>query len=151
MSYRQPEAFCLMLYRSESGKEYTIWNSRNGVTPFVAAIDGEEFTHVEWGKDAYRPDHLPKVGDYVFVTLTEAEALKHRAEFVETFWDKGPHPLRDHYVSKYEATRDMSARDLTGNSPHMIQVTEDWLAGYVAAVENRSRPLRLPTASGRHG
>lgn len=37
------EAFCLMLYRGvESGEEEWLWNSRDGVTPFIiwSAKDG---------------------------------------------------------------------------------------------------------------
>jgi hypothetical protein len=45
------EAFMLMRYVSEGGTEViNIWNSRDGVTPFVCYVNGMKFQH-EVGKD----------------------------------------------------------------------------------------------------
>lgn len=61
------EAFCHMIYEGNtSRKRISIWNSRNGVTPFVVYIDGEEYSHVDWDADTPDPNYKPKVGDYIF-------------------------------------------------------------------------------------
>ena len=73
---KHPEAFCLMTYKSDDGREAeVIWNSRDGVTPFVITLkSGRAGRHVEWHKDAYAPAHRPKVGDRIFRNMTRAEA-----------------------------------------------------------------------------
>jgi len=39
MSYRHAGAFCLMTYRADDGtEEEQVWNSRDGVTPFVITL-----------------------------------------------------------------------------------------------------------------
>ena len=51
--YRHPEAFMIMTYRADDGiEEERIWNSRDGVTPFVITLrNGKQATHVDWGQD----------------------------------------------------------------------------------------------------
>jgi hypothetical protein len=77
-----PEAFCLMTYSdaSENGeakKEGTvfelIWNTRDGVTPFIIGSKAErredriELKHYRWGNDLAIPYFIPPVGMRVFI------------------------------------------------------------------------------------
>jgi hypothetical protein len=56
------EAFCLMTYETKDGSvTERIWNSRDGVTPFVVYTrDGKtEMQHVRWQEDRYRDGTMP--------------------------------------------------------------------------------------------
>lgn len=77
--YNHSEAFCLMKYRSDDGtEEEIIWNSRDGVTPFVISLrSGKPATHVDWKNDRCVPDYEPKTGERIFVDLTYERALEH--------------------------------------------------------------------------
>jgi hypothetical protein len=47
VTHQHREAFMLMTYRTEGGAfEKKIWNSRDGVTPFIVHIDGQAYQHV---------------------------------------------------------------------------------------------------------
>lgn len=78
-SYNHAEAFCLMLYRSDDGtEEEVIWNSRDGVTPFVITLrSGKQATHVDWHLDQRVPDFQPHPGERMFVSLTPQRAREH--------------------------------------------------------------------------
>lgn len=67
--HQHAEAFVLMTYESDDGAErVTVWNSRDGVTPFVVTLpSGREARHINWGGDVYAPDHQPADGDLVFI------------------------------------------------------------------------------------
>lgn len=69
--HQHREAFCLMQYEADDGSEcVTIWNSRDGVTPFVTTLpSGKEARHVRWGEDIYAPDHQPTPGDLVWADM----------------------------------------------------------------------------------
>jgi hypothetical protein len=74
------ERFCLMLYQGQkTGRIVDIWNSRNGVTPFMVDIDGETYQHVHFQRDRPAPDHQLRPGDYFFRGITEAEAERYAA------------------------------------------------------------------------
>ncbi len=128
--YNHIEAFCLMLYRCEScGHEETLWNSRDGVTPFIircVKCSGEAL-HVEWRRDKCVPDHKPSQGDRIFVDLTAEAALAHARAQVERCWDDPDMPMKDH-PSFAGKTREEAALDLSGNrrcsEPDIITFTE---------------------------
>lgn len=64
------EAFMLMRYRSDDGTtERVIWNSRDGVTPFVITLDGVTMRHVEWTADRFAPDYVPSDDEMIFTTV----------------------------------------------------------------------------------
>lgn len=65
------EAFCLMQYEADDGSEcVTIWNSRDGVTPFCCTLpSGKPGRHVRWGEDVYAPEHQPAAGDLVWADV----------------------------------------------------------------------------------
>jgi hypothetical protein len=82
--YQHKEAFCLMLYQGkESRRTLDIWNSRDGVTPFMAVIDGEEFQHIVFSFDRCVPQHQLRPGDYFWRDITEAEAERYAAQVVD--------------------------------------------------------------------
>lgn len=98
-AYDHAEAFMLMKYATRKdgpGPDpivERIWNSRDGVTPFVVrSTDGREMQHVDWRNDVYAPHHPHtglKVGDRIFVDMTreaaEAFGQKRREAWMEQY------------------------------------------------------------------
>lgn len=97
LAHNHAEAFHLMRYRCKVGHDETVWNARDGVTPFIIACRtcNQEATHVEWNRDVYAPDHQPKPGDRIFVDLTEQRAWAEAKRIVSERWDKEPSPYRE--------------------------------------------------------
>lgn len=84
--HQYKEAFCLMLYQGKNSQRVLdIWNSRNGVTPFVAVIDDEEYQHIAFGFDRSVPNHKLRPGDYFWRSMTEVEAERFAAMRVDQF------------------------------------------------------------------
>ncbi len=77
--HRHAEAFKAMNYAAQNGsKEFQVWNSRDGVTPFnFYDADGLEYVHSQWNRDEYRPHHQPQAGELIWrdATADEANAL----------------------------------------------------------------------------
>lgn len=152
-----PEAFCHMLYRSESGREISIWNSRDGVTPFGVFIDDEDMTHVEWQKDQRNPGYEPKPGDYIFVDMTLEVALAARLKYVEHWWQHPEYPMCEHESFKGKTPQESAlmlaeedAKAGTG-SPHLVKVTAEWVEGFRAGRRNeRSRQAQKPALPTGH-
>jgi hypothetical protein len=70
--YKHGEAFCLMVYEAEDGERETLWNSRDGVTPFmITSRSGKRMQHIDWRSDKATPDFKPLSGMRVFVDATE--------------------------------------------------------------------------------
>ena len=74
MKHIHSEAFCLMHYKCENGDcgvVEKIWNSRDGVTPFLITCRccGETMSHVWWDKDQYMPEYIPEVNQRIFYSL----------------------------------------------------------------------------------
>lgn len=104
--YNHGEAFRLMKYVDSEGTIEWIWNSRDGVTPFVVmSLAGLESMHTDWGNDPYLPNHIPKIGDRVFVDITEESARPRAIEFVEKFWSDPKYPMSEAYESKEAAVQ----------------------------------------------
>ncbi len=148
MGHQHGEAFCLMLYRAKSGAEEWIYNSRDGVTPFVAYSrdQKEEIQHVEFYRDRFEPNHTPKIGDRVFVHLTNERARSIAERRVEHFWNHAQYPMRDRFSSE-EYAIDAVAKEIFGDGkgPDLVEVTAEWLGRYVDA------RLRLTTYAERFG
>lgn len=73
--YNHTEAFCLMMYHCEScGKYETLWNSRDGVTPFIigCAECGGQMQHIRMAFDRQVTDHILNKGDRVFIDMPES-------------------------------------------------------------------------------
>lgn len=104
--HQHAEAFCLMQYEDEQTRAIeTIWNSRDGVTPFIVrSPDGQrEMRHVNWGQDHYAPHFKPGPGQRVFVTMTRERAETHARTMVANFWDDAQFPMRERFESKEAA------------------------------------------------
>lgn len=120
----QPEGFHLMQYCCASGHEITIWNSRDGVTPFGVTCPTrdcrESSKHINWRGDIYAPDHKPKTGDYVFVDLTYAMAVAYRIRYVERFWSNDMEKM---FGTKKEAVERLAKGDVDSFAPHTPHLT----------------------------
>lgn len=68
--YRHMSAFCMITYSNGTETE-VIWNSRDGGSPKVigSAVTGETLDYVKTGERVV--DHVPNVGDRIFVGLTD--------------------------------------------------------------------------------
>jgi hypothetical protein len=90
--HKHAEAFHKMQYRDEvTGEIEWIWNSRDGVTPFV--IDsraGNDANHIKWQEDVYLPDYRPTRGERIFVDATPhlPEVRSAARKYVNEYWDK---------------------------------------------------------------
>lgn len=142
----QGEAFMVMEYRCNPptqrfgtierphcGHSEWIWNSRDGITPYVVGCrfcPGEAH-HVNWPRDRYVPDHVPMVGDRIFVDLNAERALQKRRAFVDKWWDEPLLPMRDHPtlgpLGKAGAAMNLAQADVESFAPHtpdLIEVTD---------------------------
>lgn len=73
------EAFCLMTYKCDScKKEEGLWNSRDGVTPFIIGCKhcGGEAVHINFKADKFVPNYTPFVGQRIFVDMTEKTMIE---------------------------------------------------------------------------
>lgn len=136
----QKEAFMLMTYATNDRRLVErIWNSRDGVTPFVVTSPtGREMTHVDWRDDRYAPFHVPAVGDRIFVNLTIERAVEARTRYVERWWDEMK--IHDHYESREKAIADLAKADMLSFAPHTpdLVVVDDELLKTLE-VERQSR------------
>ena len=127
--YNHPEAFCLMTYRDAAGNREIIWNSRDGVTPFiVTSRQGLESQHVNWKDDKRDVRHVPKIGDRIFETLTEDRATEYRTKYVERHLENG---IMDAFPGKTveQIVEVLVCGDMEQEGAPMITVvTEEWLA-----------------------
>lgn len=126
-TYEHPEAFCLMHYEDDLGNVEIIWNSRDGVTPFIVnSRQGREMKHVRWNTDRRKEDHVPRVGDRVFEDLTEQRARKWREQYVSIHW----RDMADSFATREDAVEELVKSDLAqAGSPMITVVDEEWLKG----------------------
>lgn len=130
------EAFCLMKYRAEHRQlEEIVFNSRDGVTPFkITMRDGTPGTHVDWRGDIYAPDHIPAVGDRIFVDLTAERAAQIARENAERIWQRPAETDVSYSVHQEFGSVDQLAAyllegleaELDRSAPDLIEVTEDY-------------------------
>jgi len=77
VSYRHAEAFCHMIYRSDDRTvQRSIWNSRDGVTPFgmLDPETGKDLIHADWHLDRRDLRYQPKPGDWIWTDETRQQA-----------------------------------------------------------------------------
>lgn len=105
--YQHVEAFCLMTYACRNGHREVIWNSRDGVTPFIVhcATCGAEAQHVDWQRDTRIPTYQPRPGERMFVTMTPHDAEALAREMVVRYWDHPEYLMREGYANEDEAVR----------------------------------------------
>ncbi len=82
--FKHGEAFRHMTYQGKGRAgiiQLSIWNSRDGVTPFMTVSKeyGIQLQHINWQNDRLDPDYKPKKGDLIWVSYTE-ETAKAAAE-----------------------------------------------------------------------
>jgi hypothetical protein len=125
--FNHPEAFCHMRYQSEDGRESEIiWNSRNGVTPFmVASRSGKMMQHVDWRNDRRDAHYKPKPGDRIFVDATREMLLDLAKKRVEENWNHPQYPMSEMFETK-DAAVEMLLEDWTKRGgPALVEVLED--------------------------
>lgn len=73
------EAFMVMEYECDTCKTVEkIWNSRNGVTPFMIGCrycDGIS-KHKNWNKDIFNPSYQPQPGERIFYGSHDSPRIK---------------------------------------------------------------------------
>lgn len=113
------EAFCLMQYQADDGSEIEmIWNSRDGVTPFVITLrSGKQARHVNWGQDVYAPDHKPQPGDRIFTDLTPERARRSAARMVDAHPEYLPAD-----TTREEMIDRLAAEYATPGAPDLVEV-----------------------------
>lgn len=106
-----------MTYQCRNDHEEIIWNSRNGITPFIVGCQRceQDSQHVHWNRDVYAPDHKPKKGDRIFIDLTLEKAKEYRRRFVLIYWDRG---MKDMYSDKDNAVNALAQLDMEQFAPH---------------------------------
>jgi hypothetical protein len=110
--YQHGEAFSLMQYRGQkTGRVETLWNSRDGVTPFIipSADESEPMSHVDWEADRCVPTYVPPVGMRVFVDLTAERAVEYAKRIVERHWRNPSLGMSSRYASRQHAEREIAA------------------------------------------
>ncbi|HZG00741.1 MAG TPA: hypothetical protein VEY71_07050 [Chitinophagales bacterium] len=130
-SYKHAEAFCWMYY---ANKELTfgrwIFNSRDGVTPFITFIDGVEVVHTAFRHDLRVPQYQPREGDLVWRDTTVQEAV----EFMERQLTRSP------------LYNEMNAEYIQGCLDHAAKQAEEFHQPSLAIVQNGAMILyRLAT------
>lgn len=126
-TYAHAEAFALMTYRSDDGtEEEVVWNSRDGVTPFVISLrSGKAASHVDWHLDRRVPDYQPPAGSRMFVDLTEERALECARVNAEQ-WMADPElaaMAREQYGDIETMAHALAAEYLRPGAPDLIEVT----------------------------
>lgn len=126
--YNHGEAFCLMSYAcQECGHHIRIWNSRDGVTPFVVGCvqpncEGD-MHHINWHNDERFEFFVPPVGSYYFKDFSDIvkaeQVARKRVESNEELFEK-QFPGKD----KEEFIKEL-AEDILGDGhgPTMEKVT----------------------------
>jgi hypothetical protein len=123
--YTHGEAFMLMTYRADDGtEEEVIWNSRDGVTPFVITLrSGKQATHVSWREDRRVPGYQPAAGERIFVDLTPQRAWELAAARVDAWLASD---LADRLLATYgdrETAIEQQAVLPDAGAPDLIVVT----------------------------
>lgn len=139
-----PEAFCLLTYRCEEHRDETetIWNSRDGAVAYVITMTcGATGAHAHWNQKTYAPNYQPRVGERIFVDLSEDRARILATQVAAKWWVDSTsigHEARRIYSSELELicglyddmAIDISDRgpDLVAASPLMMQ-EKGWSQG----------------------
>lgn len=114
MIYHHKEAYCLMAYQCEDcGYVTNLWNSRDGVTPFITKClsCGRPSQHVHFHLD--KPfKKLPHTASGVFINTTKEKAI----EISHKFWDKHG----DKLLEEYEHLRKIGKDELIKNKINEI-------------------------------
>jgi len=151
------EAFCLMMYVDEkTGEREWLWNSRDGVTPFIIGSPaGNPSRHDRWGEDVFVPNFVPPLGMRVFVDMTPERRLELMRRRVEEMWDHPECPMKDHPElgagTKEDAAKMLAESDgWTEGEPDILVVDEELRAEFVAR-KLMDPPRLVPTVPRKFG
>ena len=138
MSYKHPEAFCLMEYQcGKCGGMEILWNSRDGVTPFQinCQICGDRMSHVHPSHDICAPSfgteamgpRYSKMRLFVPITRVKAdEYARHRLSWAkEASGAVVPESDTDDYKQIHQAISDDIYHN--GEAPDVIPGQEWFL------------------------
>lgn len=140
-SHAHAEAYALMRYDAMDAEPLIAWNSRDGVTPFVIRHNGIERVHRLFDHDVFAPEHIPDIGQLVFVDLTYQIAQALADEYMKGNWeamraeprfaDLGYDGTRREVVTRY-------INDADRGAPYYLEATEA-LRHAVASLRSGSR------------
>lgn len=102
-TFEYSEGFCLMEYYADDGLcRCNIWNSRDGVTPFIVhcPIKNKECSHTNSGNDLRISNYTPYPGQLVFIDLTDAKLCEYKTRQIEAQWKDN---METRFSSKEEA------------------------------------------------
>ena len=139
------EGFALMIYVSEDGGESAVvWNARNGVVPFgfTHPYTGTELIHKAWADDIINRDHVPEVGDLIWVNLIESVARQNVTERVESMWNDSENPVCEAFETKEQAIDVLTTGlflDPDCAPPTLMRVDEDAIIAIRAKAMVRAR------------
>lgn len=137
--FNHGEAYRLMKYVDKAGNIEWIWNSRDGVTPFIVrSRQGLESQHTDWAQDPFAPDHVPNVGDRIFVDMTDERLREHLARRVELFWDHPEYPASKRWPTKEAMLEELFRSEKRPGQPDLIEVTEEMHARWRSEQERRA-------------
>lgn len=129
--YLHKEAFCLMKYATEDGSEVEwIWNSRDGVTPFIVhSRSGAEMRHTQWQFDVRIQNYEPLPGERIFVDMSDGHAWLMARSRVAAWWDHPDYPMSQAYPDQETAVAAL-VKDYVGDGdrPALIDAAE-WQKG----------------------
>ncbi|MGD9156860.1 MAG: hypothetical protein PVG39_00500 [Desulfobacteraceae bacterium] len=134
-SFQYPhEAFALMEYGCEEcGKVEIIWNSRDGVTPFMVGCPFCRGTmqHINWSHDRFTPNYIPPIGSRVFFSCTNIHEVIQEVfdNYTEEVWERIKKNWGKYYTDRYELIWKIAqgniVEDLRFEHPHIAIITEN--------------------------
>lgn len=122
--YQHGEAFSLMHYRSKvSGVEEVLWNSRDGVTPFIIPSTdwSHSMEHVRWEDDRCVPTYVPAVGMRIFVDASEDTAHADAVRLVDL---RPEIVVRQFAGNRRRAIKTIAHQSLTAHGPGTPAIVE---------------------------
>ena len=121
--YNHVEAFCLMQYGCEHcGFNEELWNSRDGVTPFIINCPkcNGEMKHINWRSDRRLPGYIPKPGKRVFIDMPKEIKEFYIQLRIKRCWDVPlDYAMKNYYKNKEEAFKSLM-EDFHEGEPYII-------------------------------
>lgn len=120
MKYKHAEAFCLMVYSCvDCGHTETIWNSRDGVTPFgtfCPSCDRPSLMHdVQRFRPQPQPDYQLNHGQKFWRNMDASEAVDILNRQVRHIKEQG-HPITDMQISNLKKSK---LEEVKGGVPYL--------------------------------
>lgn len=147
--YNHKEAFCLMTYLCpKCGHREVLWNSRDGVTPFMipcSKCESHEMAHINFYHDLPAPNHVPKVGQRIFTDLTVERAKFYAERQFNHIIEKRPDFLAERNTTQQKWTDNIAADFYgDGRSPDIVTVVENTTKVLTPVVDTKQSPWFKP-------